>query len=96
MKKKQRRSRHPTQEDLEESACALHEAAVDLVVDAVRVWREREGVAWSARVLASAVDLLAGSKMVLGRALELPAVIAPGDGRASAPGGLVLKSRPSR
>jgi len=85
---KKRRTRHPTQKDLEECACALHDAAIDLVVDAARVWREREGIAWSALVLASAVDVLAGSKMLLGWALDPRRVIAPGDGK---PGVLALK-----
>jgi len=93
MKKKRRRSSHPTQEDLEESAHALHDAANDLVVDAARVWRDRGGIDWSALVLASAVDVLTGAKMVLGRALDTPPVTAPGDGKPGARGALVLKSR---
>jgi len=91
--KKRRRTRHTTQEDLEESACALHDAAKDLVLDAARMWREHGSVAWSALVLAPAVDVLAGSKMLLGWALDPPRPTARDDGK---PGALVLKSRAPR
>ena len=70
MKKNRRRPSHPPAE-LQESVFTLHDAAKDSVLDAARLWREQKGVAWTARVLASALDLLAGSETVLGDVLDL-------------------------
>ena len=70
MKKKQRRPTHPPAAHLQESVSTLRDAAKDLVLDAARSWREQEGVAWTERVLASALDILARSEVVLGEVLE--------------------------
>ena len=69
MKQKQRRPSRPA-EDLQESVSTLRDAAKDLVLDAARLWREQKGAAWTARVLASAFDILAASEAVLGEVLE--------------------------
>jgi hypothetical protein len=70
MKKKQRRLTHPPAAHLQESVSTLRDAAKDLVLDAARLWSEHEGIAWTACILASALDLLAASETVLGDVLE--------------------------
>jgi len=42
----------------------------DVVLDAARLWREQKGNAWTERVLASALDILARSETVLGEVLD--------------------------
>ena len=66
--KKQPKPPRPPQ--LQESVYAVRDAAKDLVLDAARLWREQNGVAWTERVLASALDILARSETVLGEVLE--------------------------
>jgi len=52
------------------------------VLDAARLWREHDGIAWTACVLASALDLLAASEAVLGDVLEGEPVVPASNGRA--------------
>jgi hypothetical protein len=70
LKKKQRRPTHLPAAHLQEAVSTLRDAAKDLVLDAVRLWREHEGIAWTECILASALDLLAASETVLGEVLE--------------------------
>ena len=69
MKQKQRRPSRPPA-GLQESVSTLRDAAKDLVLDAARLWQEQKGVAWTERVLASALDILVRSETVLGEVLE--------------------------
>jgi hypothetical protein len=55
---------------LQESVATLRDAAKGVVLDAVRLWRGQKGNAWTARVLASALDVLVRSETVLGEVLE--------------------------
>jgi len=82
MKKKQRRPTHPPAPHLQESVSTLRDAAKDLVLDAARLWREHEGIAWTACILASALDLLTASEAVLGDVLEGEPVAPVSNGRA--------------
>jgi hypothetical protein len=70
MQKKQRRPSRPPPEHIQESVSTLRDAAKDVVLDAVRLWREQKGAAWTERLLASAFDGLAASEAVLGEVLE--------------------------
>jgi len=70
MKKKQRRPAYPPPAGLQESVATLRDAAKDVVLDAARLWREQKGNAWTERVLASALDILARSETVLGEVLD--------------------------
>jgi len=70
MKKQQRTPSCPPPAHLQESVSTLRDAAKDLVLDAARLWQEQKGVAWTERVLASALDILVRSEMVLGEVLE--------------------------
>jgi hypothetical protein len=70
MRKKQRTPSRPPPAHLQESVSTLRDAAKDLVLDAARLWREQKGVAWTERVLASALDILVRSEVVLGEVLE--------------------------
>jgi len=69
MTRKQRRPSHPPT-GLQESVATLRDAAKDVVLDAARLWREQKGNAWTERVLASALDVLVRSEVVLGEVLE--------------------------
>jgi hypothetical protein len=69
MTRKQRRPAHPSA-GLQESVATLRDAAKDVVLDAARLWREQKGVARTERVLASALDILVRSEVVLGEVLE--------------------------
>ena len=80
MKKKQRRPTDPLH--LQESVSTLRDAAKDLVLDAARLCREQKGSAWTARVLASAYDILAASEAVLGEVLDGESVAPVPNGRA--------------
>jgi len=70
MKKQQRRPSRPPPAHLQESVSTLRDAAKDLVLETTRVWREQKGSVWTARVLASAFDVLAASEAVLAEVLE--------------------------
>ena len=57
-------------EHLEESASTLHADASGLVLDAVRLWREHKGSAWTERILVAAFDVLAASEAMLGAVMD--------------------------
>jgi len=82
MSKKQRRPSRPPPAHLQESVSTLRDAAKDLVLDAARLWREHDGIAWTACILASALDLLAASEAVLGDVLEGEPAAPASNGRA--------------
>src|SRR6185295_3795649 len=65
-------SRLPPPAHLQESVATLRDAAMDVVLDVARLWREQKGNAWTSykRVLASALDVLVRSETVLGEVLE--------------------------
>ena len=70
MSKKQRRPSRPPPAHLQESVATLRDAAKDVVLDVARLWREQKGSAWTERALASALDILVRSEVVLGEVLE--------------------------
>jgi len=70
MSTKQRRPSRPPPAHLQESVATLRDAAKDVVLDVARLWREQKGNAWTERVLASALDVLVRSEVVLGEVLE--------------------------
>jgi hypothetical protein len=70
MIKQQRRPSRPPPEHLQESVSTLRDAAKDLVLDAARLWRGQKGSAWTEHVLASVLDILVRTEVVLGEVLE--------------------------
>ena len=64
------RPSRPPARHFQEGVSTLRDAAKDLVLDAARLWREQKGVAWTERVLTSALDILVRSETVLGEVLD--------------------------